>query len=119
MSCSKYGIPTTPLVANQSHIKEGWVYISNPVDGAEAGAYYWLKTICPPNFQNLYNDLMTRYQILTSKAKSMATEPYTHQTPLHPPAPPTHDEDRDLSGDEETHSCHRKKQEKVVVRVHT
>ena len=47
-----------------------------------------------------YNDLMTRSQILTSKAKSMATEPYPHQTPLHPPAPPTQDTDRDLSGDE-------------------
>ena len=43
-----------------------------------------------------YNDLMTRSQILTSKAKSMTTEPYTHPTPLH-----THDDvDRDLSGDE-------------------
>ena len=43
-----------------------------------------------------YNDLMTRSQVLTSKAKSMTTEPYTHQTPLH-----THDDvDRDLSGAE-------------------
>ena len=47
-----------------------------------------------------YNNPMTRSQILTSKAKSMATEPYIHQTLLHPPAPPTHDEDADLSGDE-------------------
>ena len=39
---------------------------------------------------------MTRSRILTSKAKSMATEPYIHQTPLY-----THDDvDRDLSGDE-------------------
>ena len=53
MSCSKYGIPMSPLVANQSHIKEGWVYISKPVDGAEAGGYYWLKTICPPYFQKV------------------------------------------------------------------
>ena len=53
MSCSKYGIPMAPLVANQSHIKQGWVYISNPVDGTEAGGYYWLKTICPPNFQKV------------------------------------------------------------------
>ena len=42
-----------PLVANQSHIKEGWVYLSNPVDGAEAGGYYLLKTICPLNFQKV------------------------------------------------------------------
>ena len=43
-----------------------------------------------------YNDVMTRSQILTSKAKSMTTEPYTHQTPLHRHA----NVDRDLSGDE-------------------
>ena len=43
-----------------------------------------------------YNDLMTRSQVLTSKAKSMTTEPYTHQTPLHTHA----DVDRDLSGNE-------------------
>ena len=42
-----------PLVANQSHIKEGWVYLSNPVDSAEAGGYYSLKTICPLNFEKV------------------------------------------------------------------
>ena len=30
-----------------------------------------------------YNELMTRSQILTSKAKLMTTEPYKHPTPLH------------------------------------
>ena len=43
-----------------------------------------------------YNNLMTRSQILTSKAKSMTTEPYAHPTPLHTHA----DVDRDSSGDE-------------------
>ena len=57
MSCSQYGIPIAPLVANHSHIKEGWVYISNPVDGAEAGGYYSLKTICPLNFQKVDNQV--------------------------------------------------------------
>ena len=42
-----------PLVANQSHNKEGWIYISNPVDHAEAGGYYLLKTISPLNFQKV------------------------------------------------------------------
>ena len=43
-----------------------------------------------------YNNLMTRSQILTSKAKSISTVPYTHPTPLHTHA----NVDRDLSGDE-------------------
>ena len=49
-----------------------------------------------------YNNLMTRSQILTSKAKSMTTEPYNnYQTSNHSfGAPPTHDEVSDLSGDE-------------------
>ena len=50
MSCSHYGIPLAPLVANQSHIRAGWVSISNPVDGVETGGNFWLKTICPPDF---------------------------------------------------------------------
>ena len=49
-----------------------------------------------------YNNLMTRSKILTSKAKSMTTEPYTNnQTSIHSfGAPPTHDAGSDLSGDE-------------------
>ena len=50
MSCSHYGIPLAPLVANQSHIRAGSVYISNPVDGLETGGHFSLKTICPPGF---------------------------------------------------------------------
>ena len=50
MSCSHYGIPLAPLVANQSHIRAGLVYISNPVDGLETGGHFSLKTICPPGF---------------------------------------------------------------------
>ena len=50
MSCSHYGIPLAPLVANLSHIREGLVHISNPVDGLETGGHFSLKTICPPDF---------------------------------------------------------------------
>ena len=50
MSCSHYGIPLAPLVANQSHIRAGSVYISNPVDGLETGGHFSLKTICLPGF---------------------------------------------------------------------
>ena len=50
MSCTHYGIPLAPLVANQSHIRAGLVYISNPVDGLETGGHFSLKTICPPGF---------------------------------------------------------------------
>ena len=71
-----------------------------------------------------YKYLMTRSQILTSKAKSTTTEPYTHPTPLH-----THDDvDRDLSGDETQpekrpipvrEKNKKKKSSKEVVSVHT
>ena len=50
MSCSHYGIPLAPLVANKAHIILGWVYISNPVNGLETGGYFLLNTICPPDF---------------------------------------------------------------------
>ena len=50
MSCSHYGIPLAPLVANPSHIRVGLVHISNPVDGLETGGHFSLKTICPPDF---------------------------------------------------------------------
>ena len=40
-----------------------------------------------------YNDLMMRSQILTSKAKAMSTEPYTHDIALHAPGPAAHDRD--------------------------
>lgn len=53
MNCSKYGIPLAPLVANKSHIQEGWVFISNPLDGTEGGVFFLLKTICPPDFQKV------------------------------------------------------------------
>ena len=54
-----------PLVVNQSHIKEGWVYLSNLVDGG----YYSLKTICPLNFQKVDdqvhpNILFDNYRLL-------------------------------------------------------
>ena len=67
-----------------------------------------------------YNYLMTRSQILTSKAKLMTTEPYTHPTPLH-----THDDvDRDLSGDETRPEkrpipVREKSKKKRVIRGHT
>ena len=47
-----------------------------------------------------YNDLMTKSRILTSKAKSMFMEPYTHDSPLQPQHPPPPlDIDTHLSGD--------------------
>ena len=42
-----------------------------------------------------YNDLMTRSQILTSKAKAMSTEPYTHDISLHAHEPVAHETDRE------------------------
>ena len=44
-----------------------------------------------------YNNLMTRSQILTSKAKSMFMKPYTHDSA---PPPPPSDIDTHFSGDE-------------------
>ena len=42
-----------------------------------------------------YNDLLTRSQILTSKAKAMSTEPNTHDIALHAPDPTAHERDRE------------------------
>ena len=42
-----------------------------------------------------YNDLMTRSQILTSKAKAMATEPYTHDIAFHAHDQAAHETDRE------------------------
>ena len=42
-----------------------------------------------------YNDLMTRSQILTSKAKAMSTEPNTRDIALHAPDPTAHERDRE------------------------
>ena len=41
-----------------------------------------------------YNDLMTRSQILTSKAKAMSTEPYAHDIVLHAHEPVAHETER-------------------------
>ena len=42
-----------------------------------------------------YNDLMTRSQILTSKAKAMSTQPNTCDIAIHAPAPTAHERDRE------------------------
>ena len=42
-----------------------------------------------------YNHLIMRSQILTSKAKAMAIEPYTHDIALHAPDPAAHETDRE------------------------
>ena len=42
-----------------------------------------------------YNDLITRSQILTSKAKALSAEPNTRDIAIHAPAPTTHERDRE------------------------
>ena len=61
-----------------------------------------------------YNDLMTRSQILTSKAKAMSTQPNTRDIAIHEPAPTAHERDREDSRPEKRPVPVRQKRKKTA-----